>query len=331
MSAAQPHPFEVLTPDLLLDALDRVGLRGDGRLLALHSYENRVWQVWLEDGDAVVAKFYRPGRWSVDQLEEEHAFAAELAAAEVPVVAPLVLGGRTLHAAGGLQFAVYPRRGGRPPELDREDVLERLGMFLGRLHSVGAARPFAARPALGPAEFGHAARATILDGPFLPDSLRASWSVISEQAVQLAGAAWQTYAVEAGSVRLHGDCHPGNVLWTAAGPHFVDLDDARQGPPVQDVWMLLSGSRTEMQGQLAAFLRGYRAFQTFSPASLALIEPLRTLRLLHYSAWIAKRWQDPAFPQAFPWFGTDRYWQDRILELREQVGIMQEPPLDWPG
>ncbi len=324
------HPFEQLTPDFLLDALQSVGVRGDGRLLGLNSYENRVWQVGLEDGSSLIAKFYRPHRWTPGQIAEEHVFARQLVQAEVPVVAPMMLpDGQTRHDYQGFQFALFPRRGGRAPELDRAGTLERMGYFLGRLHAVGAQQPFLERPALSVQEFGLEPRRFLLASGLIPAELEPAWSAISQQALDLVGAAWlraQTYG-EIESTRLHGDCHPGNVLWTDQGPHFVDLDDARGGPAVQDLWMLLSGGREEMQAQLSEVLRGYQAFRGFNPAELALIEPLRTLRLLHYSAWIARRWDDPAFPRNFPWFGGNRYWQDRILELREQVALLQEPPL----
>jgi Ser/Thr protein kinase RdoA (MazF antagonist) len=327
---ASLHPFDRLTPDFLLDALQSVGLRGDGRLLALNSYENRVWQVGLEEGGMVIAKFYRPDRWSPDQLQEEHSFAQELEAAEVPVVSPMVdVRGATLHHWEGFHFAVFPKRGGRAPELDRAGVLERMGYFLGRLHAVGAQSAFAYRPRLGIQEFGFEARAFLLSSGLIPAELLPAWEAISSQALDAAqGLLESTGALVA--LRLHGDCHPGNVLWTDAGPHFVDLDDARSGPAIQDLWMLLSGGREDMEQQLAEVVRGYRAFRRFDPRELAIIEALRTLRLLHYSAWIARRWDDPAFPHNFPWFGSMRYWQDRILELREQVALMQEPPLRLP-
>jgi Ser/Thr protein kinase RdoA (MazF antagonist) len=325
------HPFERLTPDFLLDALETVGQRGDGRLLGLNSYENRVWQVGLEDGGSIVAKFYRPGRWSSAQIHEEHAFALELAAAEVPMVAPLAAAdGATLHRFQGFEFAVYPRRGGRAPELDRPEVLERMGYFLGRLHATGAAGMFATRPVLGIEEFGHEARSFLLASGLIPEELLPAWTAITAQALE--AVAQRLAAVgPCALLRLHGDCHPGNVLWTDAGPHFVDLDDARTGPAIQDLWMLLSGGREDMQEQLIPLLRGYRAFRRFDPRELGLIEALRTLRLIHYSAWIGRRWDDPAFPHSFPWFGSMRYWQDRILELREQVALMQEDPLALPG
>jgi Ser/Thr protein kinase RdoA (MazF antagonist) len=332
MPAADPHPYSGLTPDVVLDALESAGLAGDGRLLALNSYENRVYQVGTEDaaGGAsfVVAKFYRPARWSDAQILEEHAFVHELAERELPVVAPLVLRDATLHEFAGFRFAVYPRRGGRTPELEDPETLEWLGRFIGRIHAVGAVRPFAARPALDIESFGVEPRAWLLEHGFIPADLRAAWSTIADRALEGVRRCY----VRAGplaTIRLHGDCHAGNILWTDNGPHFVDFDDARSGPAVQDLWMLLSGDRAEMTRQLGDLLAGYEDFREFDPRELALVEGLRTLRLLHYSAWLARRWDDPAFPAAFPWFNTQRYWQDRILELREQVAAMDEPPLRY--
>ncbi|MCO5121410.1 MAG: serine/threonine protein kinase [Burkholderiaceae bacterium] len=319
-------PYEGLTPDTILDALASVGLEGDGRLLALNSYENRVYQVWLDDGRVVVAKFYRPQRWSDEQILEEHAFAAELAEEEVPVVAPLVIDGATLLSAGGFRFAVFPRRGGRTPELDDSRVLEWVGRFVGRIHLVGGRREFARRPAIDIERLGREPVAFLLAADRVPVALRPAWVAAVDQALEAVSAAFDRL----GSLRhcrLHGDCHVGNVLWTDDGPHFVDLDDACNGPAIQDLWMLLSGDRASMTRQFCDVLAGYEDFVEFDRRELGLIEPLRTLRLVHYSAWIARRWEDPAFPAAFPWFGTERYWQDRILELREQIAAMSEPPL----
>lgn len=319
-------PYEHLTPDCVLDALDSVGLRGDGRLLALNSFENRVYQVWLEEGGAVVAKFYRPGRWSDEAILEEHAFATELAAAEIPVVAPLMLPEATLHCHGGYRFTVFPRQGGRAPELDRPDVLERIGRFLGRLHLQGGARPFRHRPVLDPHSFGETPRQWLLEHAPLPPELRDTWAGVSRQALDGVARCYER-AGEVALIRLHGDCHPGNILTTDAGPHFVDLDDSRMGPAVQDLWMLLSGDRADQTRQMGMLLAGYEDFRAFDPCEMWLLEALRTLRLIHYSAWIASRWNDPAFPAAFPWFDSPRYWEARILELREQVALMDEPPL----
>jgi len=332
------HPYSSLTPDAVLDALASAGVHGDGRLLALNSYENRVYQVYVEDGPPVIAKFYRPARWSDAAILEEHAFALELAGREIPVVAPLVIEGRTLHEAGGFRFAVYPRRGGRTPELDDPETLEWLGRFIGRIHAVGAIEPFAARPVLDPASFGIEPRDWLLEHGFIPSDLLPAWKSVVDLALDGVRRCYDR-AGDVRAIRLHGDCHSGNILWTPpwegkgspgstpGGPHFVDLDDARMGPAVQDLWMLLSGDRAAMTRSLSDVLAGYEDFHELDRRELALVEALRTLRLIHYSAWIARRWDDPAFPAAFPWFNTQRYWQDRILELREQVALMDEPAL----
>jgi Ser/Thr protein kinase RdoA (MazF antagonist) len=327
------HPYEALTPDVVLDALAAVGLYGDGRLLALSSYENRVYQIHLEDEFAgtrvVVAKFYRPGRWSDAQIAEEHAFAAELQDAEVPAVAPLSAQGGTLHHHAGFAFSVSPRRGGRAPELDDAEVLEWIGRYLARLHIVGARRPFEVRPALDAQTFGEEPRDWLLAHHAIPLEVEGEWSRLCERALAQVRAALAS-AQDAGvrTLRLHGDCHPGNILWTPdAGPHFVDFDDARSGPAVQDLWMLLSGERAQRQQQLGALLDGYEQLREFDRAELALIEPLRTLRLIHYSAWLARRWDDPAFPLAFPWFGTPDYWRGQVQMLEEQLEQMAEPAL----
>ncbi|WP_119156319.1 serine/threonine protein kinase [Caldimonas tepidiphila] len=331
LSSPDPHPYARLTPDTVLDALDSVGLRGDGRLLQLNSYENRVFQVWLEDGRVVVAKFYRPQRWSDAQILEEHAFAQELAAAEIPVVAPLVLplpdGSRgTLAHHADFRFAVSPRQGGRAPELELPLTLEWIGRFLGRIHLVGAHRPFAQRPALTPATLGETARDWLVAHQAVAPDVASAWRAVVDAALDAARRAFDEAAGVA-TLRLHGDCHPGNVLWTEAGPHFVDLDDARNGPAVQDLWMLLSGDRRERQAQLAELLAGYEDFAEFDRRELRLVEPLRTLRQIHHSAWLAQRWDDPAFPAAFPFFGTSAYWSEQVQQMREQLEAMQEPAL----
>jgi len=338
MSDESPPPYANLTPDCVLDALESVGQLGDGRLLALNSYENRVYQVYMEDGPPVIAKFYRPDRWTDAAIIEEHQFTLDLAERELPVVAPLVIADRTLHAFAGFRFAVYPRRGGRVPELDDPQSLEWIGRFIGRIHAVGAVRPFVHRPALDIATFGDEPRAFLTSGGWIPADLTDAYS----SAVNMALDGVRRSFERAGAVamlRLHGDCHAGNILWTeprsepgghaiiTGGPHFVDFDDCRSGPAVQDLWMLLSGERAEMTRQLADVLAGDEDFREFDPRELYLVEALRTLRLIHYSAWLARRWRDPAFPAAFPWFNTQRYWQDRVLELREQIPAMEEPPL----
>jgi Ser/Thr protein kinase RdoA (MazF antagonist) len=342
---ASRHPFEALTPDVVLDALETVHLRGDGRLTALSSYENRVYQVQLEDGGSVVAKFYRPGRWSHEQILEEHHFAAELMGEEIPAVGPMVLSGATLHDHAGFAFSVSPRRGGRPPELDDDEVLEWIGRFLARIHTVGAARPFASRPTLNLPTFGVEPMQWLLAHDQIPLDVQSRWEKQCQAAIDLiAGYACLTGVNGQNDpqndsgiqlLRLHGDCHPGNILWTPAdaptaagpGPHFVDLDDARMGPAVQDLWMLLSGDRAQRTRQLGALVDGYEQFRTFDRRELALIEPLRTLRLIHYSAWLARRWDDPTFPANFPWFGSSDYWSGQVQMLEEQIEAMQEDPL----
>ncbi|WP_006579089.1 serine/threonine protein kinase [Cupriavidus sp. HPC(L)] len=334
-STASPDiPFAGLTPDLILDALEVAGFMPDGRLLALNSYENRVWQAGVEDGAPLVMKFYRPGRWSDAALLEEHAFVRQLAEAEIPAVPPLDCGGSTLLSHGGFRFAVFPRCGGREPELHRADTLAWLGRFIGRIHAVGAAQPYLHRPALDVETFGVAPRDWLLAHDCIPADLRPAWQAAADLAIDGVRRCYER-AGDVAMLRLHGDCHRGNLLWIeadqarggSAGPHFVDFDDSRSGPAVQDLWMLLEGDRAAMQSQLADIVAGYEDFAEFPMRELHLVEALRTLRLLHYSAWLASRWNDPAFPAAFPWFGTARYWQDRILELREQIALMDEPPL----
>lgn len=319
-------PFSGLTPDFILDALDSVGLRDDGRLLALNSYENRVYQAGMEQGPPLVAKFYRPQRWSDAAILEEHAFVQSLAGLDIPAVPALIIAGRSLQVYRGMRFAVFARRGGRPPELDDPETLEWLGRFIGRIHLVGAQQPFLHRPALDIASFGEAPRDALLRSGFIPPDLEPAWRSVVEQALEGVRHCYAR-AGQVGILRLHGDCHPGNVLWTEQGPHFVDFDDSRMGPALQDLWMLLSGERADMTRQLSDLLAGYEDFCAFDRRELHLLEALRTLRLIHYSDWLARRWHDPAFPAAFPWFNTQRYWQDRILELREQIALMDEPPL----
>lgn len=328
-SHSDSKPYAALTPDSLLDVLEHIGLKPDGRLLALNSYENRVYQVFRDEGAPLVVKFYRAGRWSDAAILEEHAFSTELAARELPVVAPLSIDGRTLHVFGDLRSAVFPRQVGRAPEFDSGQTLEWMGRFIGRIHAVGALKPFNDRPALDIRSFGEEPRDFLRQGGFLPSDLREVYFGVLDQALDGVRRCYE----RAGAVvtlRLHGDCHAGNVLWVEgeqSGPCFVDFDDARMGPAVQDLWMLLSGERADQIRQFADVLAGYEDFFEFDTRELYLIEALRTLRLIHYAGWLARRWDDPAFPAAFPWFNTARYWQDRILELREQIALMDEPPL----
>ena len=320
------QPFSALTPDSVLDALDSIGLRGDGRLLALNSYENRVYQAGMEDGPPLVAKFYRPARWSDAAILEEHAFVSELVEREIPVVPAMEINSHTLHAFNGFRFSVFARHGGRAPELDDRDTLEWMGRFIGRIHAVGALDIYRERPTLDIRSFGVEPSAYLLEHDFIPAELVEVYRGVVAQALDGVRRCFDR-AGPVRSLRLHGDCHVGNVLWTDAGPHFVDFDDSRMGPAIQDLWMLLSGERADMTRQFSDLLAGYEDFYDFDPRELHLVEALRTLRLIHYAAWIARRWDDPAFPVAFPWFNTQRYWQDRILELREQIALMDEPPL----
>jgi Ser/Thr protein kinase RdoA (MazF antagonist) len=327
-TAGNNAAYHALGPEVVLDAVEGLGFICDGRLLALNSYENRVYQVGREDADPLVAKFYRPERWSDEAILEEHAFSLELGEEEIPVVPPLILAGRTLHRHGPYRFALYPRRGGRTPELDDPSHLEQLGRFLGRLHNLGAARPFLHRPRLSVEHFGEASTEFLLAHHFIPDYLVERYRTLVEDLLGTLRAAFDRLGT-VGILRLHGDFHLGNILWRDNAPQVVDFDDARMGPAVQDLWMLLAGDGRERSLALADLLEGYTQFRDFDVRELNLIEPLRTLRLMHYAAWIARRWSDPAFPRAFPWFGSPRYWEEHLLTLGEQVDALAEPPLAW--
>jgi Ser/Thr protein kinase RdoA (MazF antagonist) len=320
-------PYENLSPDLVLEALETVGCRCDGRILALNSYENRVYQMGLEDGGFVVTKFYRPGRWSDDAILEEHRFAVELAEQEIPVVAPLALDGATLHEHADYRFAVFRRQGGRWPELGSKDDRLWMGRFVGRIHAVGVVNTFAHRLSLSPERMGDDSADYLLASDWIPSHLVESYESIVEQLLEMVADCFER-AGEYRELRIHGDCHRGNVLWTGDGPHFVDLDDCISGPAVQDLWLFLSGERDERAGQLQDLLEGYGQFFEFDYRQLHLIEALRTLRMIYYAAWIARRWTDPAFPRAFPWFADNKYWEEHVLALKEQAGVMNEPPLE---
>lgn len=321
--------FADLSPDDILDAVEATGVRCDGRFLALNSYENRVYRVGVEDGAPLVAKFYRPNRWSDEAIVEEHQFTLELAEAELPVVAPLPdAQGTTLLKHKSHRFALYPCRGGRAPELDNPDQLEQLGRFVARIHALGATRPFRCRPTVDIESYAARPREFLLQNGFIPEHLIDAYGTLT---LELIAQVRHCYA-RAGEIRrlrLHGDCHLGNILWTDDGPQIVDFDDARTGPAIQDLWLFLSGDRDFMTARLADLLEGYTRFFDFNPAELHLIEALRTLRMIHYAAWLAARWDDPAFPRAFPWFNTTRYWEDHVLSLREQSSLMNEAPLCW--
>jgi Ser/Thr protein kinase RdoA (MazF antagonist) len=319
------HPFDALKPDLILDAVESLGLRTDGRLLALNSYENRVYQVGIEDGTPVVAKFYRPQRWSDAAILEEHAFCAALVEAELPAVPPLVFAGKSLHEHAEFRFSLFPRRGGRLITIDDAEHRRWIGRLLARLHGVGARQRFAHRPTLTVADFGEASAAFLLEHQVIPAHIEEAYRSLSRDLLQAVGEIMA--GIHPALLRIHGDCHAGNILWTDEGPHFVDFDDARMGPAIQDLWMLLSGERGEQERQLAEVLEGYEQFRSFDYTEVGLIEALRTLRLMHYEAWVARRWDDPAFPQAFPWFDSPRHWEDHVLALREQLALLHEPPL----
>jgi len=318
-----------LTPDIILDAVESVGIRCDGRFLALNSYENRVYQIGVENDKPIVAKFYRPERWSDEAIIEEHEFTLQLAESEIPVIAPLVYeSDKTLFQHGLYRFALYPYRGGRPPELDNPEHLEMLGRFTARIHAIGATRSFRYRSSLNIDQMVTEPRLYLLANNFIPDHIREAYESVTKDLISQINQAYD----KAGSlqqIRLHGDCHPGNILWAGDEPYIVDFDDARTGPAVQDIWMFLTGDRDYMSSRLADFLEGYTQFYDFNPAELHLIEALRTMRIIHYAYWIASRWSDPAFPRAFPWFDSNKHWEDHVLSLREQSALLNEPPLIW--
>lgn len=321
----QPNGFSFadLSPDLLLDALDSTGIRAESGLLPLNSYENRVYQFTAEDGARYVTKFYRPQRWSNEQIIEEHNFTLELAEHDIPVAAPIAINGNTLCQFNGHRFALFPSMGGRQFEVDNIDQLEWVGRFLGRIHRVGQQQPFVHRPTLGLDEYLYQPRQVLEQSQMIPDHLKHAFFSDLDR---LIGELEQHWHTNWQPIRLHGDCHPGNILWRD-GPLFVDLDDARNGPAVQDLWMLLNGDRHDKMAQLDTILEAYSEFSDFDQQQLQLIEPLRGLRMVHYMAWLTRRWEDPAFPQAFPWFADAKYWEGQVLAFKEQLAALQEPPL----
>lgn len=329
MASNNALPYANLTPALILDAVEACGFQPSGALLALNSYENRVYQIGLEDGDFLVAKIYRPGRWSDDAILEEHHFARELTDLEIPVVAPLPLQqGETLYHFESYRLALYPRRGGRAPELDNVDNLRWLGRMLGRIHACGSRQLFRYRPRLSVELLGTGPYTYLMEHGFIPVELEHNYRQAAEQLLEAIEDIWQETTEWIEPLRLHGDCHPGNILWTEQGPHFVDLDDCMNGPAIQDLWMLLSGDRQDMSRQLGRILEGYEQFYLFNPVELRLVEALRGLRLIHYSGWLARRWDDPAFPMHFPWFNTPRYWEEQLNILREQRERLEQPLLE---
>jgi len=320
--------YQELQPGDVIDAVESTGRRCDGRLLALNSYENRVYQVGLEDTGPLVVKFYRPGRWSDEAILEEHEFAIELAGDDIPVVPPIAHNGHTLHRHDNFRFALFECHGGRAPELDNMDLLRQLGRLIGRIHIRGSQHAFAARPTIDADSFGSRSVHWLLEHGFIPTHIREAYESLCDDLLAQVNHCFER-AGQPGHLRLHGDFHPGNVLVAGDRLHIVDLDDARMGPAVQDIWMFLSGDRHEQNPQLNEILEGYTRFCDFDARELHLIEALRTLRIMHYAAWLARRWDDPAFKQAFPWFNTGRYWDEHVLSLREQLALMQEEPLHW--
>ena len=321
MNDEHKHPFASLDPDVILSAAEVFGLEPDGRFIALNSYENRVYQIGVEGGTPVVAKFYRPERWDDAAILEEHEFALELQSHEIPVAAPVEgPGGGTLVHHRGFRVAVFPRLAGDWPDLDRPGRLAWLGRFLGRIHAVGRVRAFRHRPVVDVQEMGRDAARFLLQHDFLPLELETGYRDVS--AALLDAVERRLGSVSTFTLRLHGDCHPGNVLWSHTGPAFVDLDDCRSGPAVQDLWMLVSGEPWEQRAQLESLIEGYSLFTDFDWRELELVEALRSLRMVYYAAWLARRWHDPAFPQAFPWFGSHGYWRDHVEDLRRQMELL---------
>lgn len=320
------HPYAELTPDLVIDAVESAGFLSDARLLALNSYENRVYQVGIEGGTPLIAKFYRPERWSEAQILEEHAFSLELKDAEISVVAPMVSEqGTTLHNYNQFQFALFERRGGYPPELDNLDNVLVLGRTLGRIHAVGRAGKFTHRNTMTVQRMISQSREFLLEA-FIPKELTPAYESLTSDLEQAVTSLYGE-SRESDLIRVHGDCHVGNILWRDETAHFVDLDDCCMAPAVQDLWMFLNGERHDKQLQLSEFVEGYSEFCDFDPRQLRWVEALRTMRLIHYAAWLGRRWEDPAFPHSFTWFNSERYWAEHILELREQMSALQEQPL----
>jgi len=321
----QPDYTE-LTPETILAAVESLGYETSGRFLALNSYENRVYRCDLEEGGGIIAKFYRPGRWSDQAIHEEHAFAQELVEQEIPVVAPIVKDSVSLFRHQGYRFTLYPLRGGRWPDLETRDDLNWMGRFIARIHNVGRSSSFQHRHQIEINRMGNEPAAYLQQHGFIPGYLEQAYQTLVDDLLKEIQAAFDRCG-HYQSIRLHGDCHRSNVLWTDDGPHFVDLDDCCNGPAIQDLWMLLSGERQEMTEQLCDLLEGYEEFATLELNELHLIEALRSLRMMHYAAWLAKRWSDPAFPMAFPWFNSTQYWEQHVLELREQLSRLHEPVL----
>jgi Ser/Thr protein kinase RdoA (MazF antagonist) len=321
-----PAPFDALSPDVVFAAAESIGLQPSGRLFALNSYENRVYQLGDDDGALWVLKFYRPARWTDAQIGEEHSFTHELAAAELPVAAPVQRDGVSLFEHERQRFAAFPYLAGRAPELDDKATLILLGRTLARMHAVGGRQRFRHRPSLTLDRLGSQARTTVLESEFVPEALEEQYARVSEQVIVRVRQCLDNFG-PLPRLRIHGDCHAGNILWRVNGPLFVDLDDCMEGPRIQDLWMFLSGDAASQQSSWAAIMEGYELFGEFDFSELTLVEALRSLRILHHAAWIASRWEDPAFPRAFPWFGDSRFWERHIADLFEQLATMDDPPI----
>ncbi|MDC5837769.1 serine/threonine protein kinase [Vibrio europaeus] len=319
----QAFNFDALTPDFMWYALESIGIRAESGFLALNSYENRVYQFTDEERQRYVVKFYRPERWSLEQIQEEHDFTLELIESEIPVAPPVIINGQTLHQYQGYLFALFESVGGRQFEVDNLEQLEGVGRFLGRIHKVGSKQVFQHRPTIGLEEYVYQPRKLLEHSQFIPMHLENAFFNDLDLLIKSLENHW---ADSTSLIRLHGDCHPGNILWRD-GPMFVDLDDSRNGPAIQDLWMLLNGERADKLMQLDILLEAYQEFNDFNSNQLKLIEPLRGLRMVHYMAWLAKRWQDPAFPLAFPWFNDPKYWESQVLAFKEQIAALDEPPL----
>ena len=321
-ATSDAQPFARLSPDEVLAAAERLGIECDGRLFALNSYENRVYQIGSASHGTLVLKFYRPGRWSDAQILEEHAFTEELAAADLPVAAPQRFGDATLHRHEGLRYAVFPRLAARAVEIDAQDSLQLIGRTLGRMHAIGAKAPFRHRVTLSSERLGWQARDALLSSPLLEQTMADKYAEASAALLEAVDEAIERIG-PVGRIRLHGDCHLGNILWREQGPVFVDLDDCMMGPRIQDLWMFLSGTPDEREGQWNELASGYRQFHAIDEWERDLVEPLRALRMVHHAAWIAARWEDPAFPRAFPWFTSPRFWQEHLSDLWQQLAELR--------
>jgi len=325
LSINSEHPYDQLTPDFVLDAIESIGQETDSRLLSLNSYENRVYQIGIEDSPPLIAKFYRPFRWSREAILEEHQFTQTLLERDISVISPVSIQGATLHHYQGFHFALFPRQGGHAPEVGCPDTLFRIGRNIGRIHQASGNQLFEHRKTFSITQWATESKDYLLKEDFIPASLAPAYDSLSCDLIKKMHSIWER--TQSSQIKLHGDCHLGNILWRDDVAHFVDFDDCMNGPAIQDIWLLLSGDRLQQTQQITEIIEGYEEFCEFDPRQLNLVETLRTLRIMYYAAWLARRWSDPAFPMFFPWFNTERYWSEHILELREQLAILDEPPL----